>query len=1327
MNTKTYTREEALKQSTEYFGGDELAANVFITKYAMRNEKLELVESNPEQMHRRLAKEFARIEKKYPNPMSEEEIFSLFDRFGKVVPQGSPMFGIGNVYQRASLSNCFVIDVVDSYGGICRADERIAQIAKRRGGIGINISPIRPKGLPTKNSALTTDGIVVFMERFSNTTREVAQAGRHGALMISCSVHHPEILNFIRAKRDLKKITGANISVQITDEFMKAVNKKDTYEQRWPVDSTKPIIKQEVKAKEIWDELVKSNWMSGEPGILFIDTIIKNSPADSYIEEGYKTSGTNPCLTGDTLVYVANGRGNVSIKQLAKEGKDVPVFCYDNKGNICIRKMINPRVTGYNQPIYKITLDDGYILRTTGNHKLRLINDEYKEVKDLSKGESLKIITRFEASIKNIFGDNKSKSSDYYWIANGFSNNKSEHRIIAGYKEGREIKNGEVVHHADNNSKNNNPSNLVIMSKKHHDKIHRENMMGENNPMVRAAKEWSEEKWQKYHEDMSRAVSGVKNGRYINITNEEIRKYAIKLTKKNGRRCSTHEWKEYISDKNVPIMSKYREKELGSATELLRWAAQKCGFKYLDEDTRVVKTLQKIIEQGYNAVIKDRIVYVEKKCEHCSKSFFVHFSHREQCFCSTKCSANRNHSFEETNEHSNSVKDYYNNKSIDLKKKQLDRFTFLKNKLSRQPLRKEWESECKLKNIPFRFGTKYGFNSFKDLAKNAELHNHRIVSIEIDGYEDVYNGTVEDFHNFFVGGFLSKTFNGKNKWIYINNKNCGELPIPANSEKGVIGSCILLLQNLTSYVKNPFTKDAILDEELLRVNTRKSQRLIDDMVDLEIEAVQKIIDKIKLDPEDDKIKANELDLWNSVQKTCKESRRTGLGVTGLGDCIAMLNIKYGSKESLKVVEKIFSIVRDESYRSSVQMAKERGAFLIWDAKTEKDNQFLNRLPEDIKEEMKKVGRRNISCLTVPPAGSVSTLTQTTSGFEPVYMAEYVRKRKLTESDKDKADFIDQIGDKWKNYKVEHKGLKLFKQITGKELKDSPYHGAQAEEIDYEARVKMQGIATSYLDHAISSTINLPNNIDVKTVEKLYQLAYEEGCKGLTIYRDGSRDGVLTKEASTNNTRECDDCDEAGKKLKELVQAGQRPTKIILSPAPKRSDVMPCEIHRSKVGKGDWIFFVGMLNGQPYEAFGGNSNKFEIPHKYKDGWILKNGKNKSGVTQYHLILGSLTDSNEKLEFKDINKHFNNKEYGALTRMVSLSLRHGIPIRYICEQITKTGCAGDFFSFQRAMARILKKYIADGERSGTECPICHSDDVYYKNGCPTCKICGNSNCS
>ena len=835
-----FTRKEVVEHSFKYFNEDMLAAEVFTDKYALKNEKLEWVENSPEQMHHRLAKEFARIEKKYPNPMPEEEIFALLDRFKYIIPQGSPMFGIGNHYQKVSISNCFAISVVDSYGGICRADERIVQISKRRGGVGLDISPIRPKGLPTKNSALTTDGIIIFMERFSNTSREVAQQGRRGALMMSISVHHPEVLNFIRAKRDLRKVTGANISVRISDKFMEAVEKDKTYEQKWPVDSDKPVISQMVKAKDVWNELVKSNHQSAEPGILFWDHIVKNSPADSYQDVGWETVTTNPC---------------------------------------------------------------------------------------------------------------------------------------------------------------------------------------------------------------------------------------------------------------------------------------------------------------------------------------------------------------------------------------------------------------------------------------------------------------------------------------------GELPLASNS-----GSCILLLQNLTSYVDKPFTPEAKFNEELFAKNTKKSQRLIDDMVDLEIESVGKIIDKVKKDPEPDVVKANELSLWHEVQDTCTKGRRTGLGITGLGDCIAMLGIKYGFKESVKMVDKIYSILRNEAYRSSIEMAKERGAFPIWDSKKEKDNEYLNRLPEDIRKEMHKHGRRNIALLTTSPAGSVSVVAQTSSGFEPVYKAEYIRRKKIMGNEK--PDFIDDSGDKWKEYKIDHHGLSLFKKITSKELKDSPYAGSQAEEIDYMARVEMQAVATKYTDHAISSTINLPSNTDVKTISDLYMKAWHSGCKGLTIYRSGSRDGVLI-DKKEDSKKSCDDCDEANTQFADLLKA-RRPLKIILSSAPKRLEVMPCDIHRSSVGGKEWLFFVGMLDKIPYEVFGGSGDKFTIPHKYKEGYIVKNGK-VDGITQYNLVLGSLTDENEKLEFKSISCHFNNEKFGAFTRAISLSIRHGVAIKYICEQIVKTGVEGDLFSFQRALSRVLKKYIAEGEKANMECPTCHSTEIIYRNGCPSCQVCGYSQCS
>lgn len=1304
---KAYTKEEAIQKSKEYFEGDELAAEVFVTKYALRNDKLELLECSPDMMHRRLAKEFARIEQKYPNPLSEEEIFNLLDHYRYIVAQGSPMFGIGNPYQRTSISNCFALDVADSYGGICRADERIAQISKRRGGCGLDISSLRPKGLPTKNSALTTDGIVVFMQRFSNTSREVAQAGRRGALLLSISVHHPEVLNFIRSKMDLNKVTGANISVKITDEFMDALKKDKTYEQRWPVEGSKPVISQEVKAKEVWDEIIRCAHRSGEPGILFIDTIQKNSPADSYSDLGYKSITTNPCLTGETLVYVADGRGNVPIKQLANEGRDVPVFCYDNKGKVIIRTMRNPRITGYKKRIYKVTLDNNCVIRCTENHKFRMKDGSYKTVSDLIKGDSLSIITRFEASIKDFLHDSRTRSGDYYWINNGFSSNVAEHRIIASHFLNKNKTIEGVIHHIDYNTKNNNYKNLRIMSCKEHNKLHSRRMMGDNNPMRRAKTEWNQKKWNKYHQNMSIAVSGDKNGRYLGITNEDLLQKAVNFSKLLGRRFSKKEWQSYARKNNLPIeFSKWRGDYFGGILGMSKLAATICGFDYIHEDPRTVRIFLKMKEQGYECKIENGMVLVKKCCEECKKDFWINYSNREIGFCNLLCAHK-----------SNKMTGMLKKES--LKDNQCSMFTLLKNKLNRMPLRKEWKQICRENNISSHFGD-YGFKSYSELCDSSEYFNHRVVSIELDSIEDVYNGTVDEFHNFFVGGFQSLTKNGKQKWIYINNKNCGELPLGGN-----LGSCILLLQNLLSYVENPFTDKAKFNEELFKKNTFIAQKLIDDMVDIELECIDRIIEKIKSDPEDDKTKANELDLWMSVRKTCNDSRRTGLGITALGDCIAALNIKYGSKESIKIVETIYSILRNEAYRSSIQMANDRGAFPIWDAKKEKDNEFLNRLPEDILKDMRKYGRRNIACLTTSPAGSVSTQTQTSSGFEPVFMIEYVRKRKLTENDKDKPDYIDNSGDKWKEYKIEHNGLKLFKKITGKEYKDSPYFGSLASEIDYEARVKMQAVATQYTCHAISSTINLPNDIDIKTVDSIYKLAYKEGCKGLTVYRDGSRDGVLTK--TSTKTKDCEDCDEASKILGDLVRQGQRPQNIILSPAPKRPEIVECEIQRSKVGGGDWLFFIGMFGNSPYEVFGGDAEEFTIPHKYKKGWIIKNGKNKDGITQYNLVLGSLDDPNEKLEFRGIAKHFNNKEYGAFTRVISLCLRHGVPIKYISQQLLKTGCAGDLFSFQRAMARVLKKYIVDGEKSGGECPMCHSEEIYYKNGCPTCKICGHSTCS
>jgi len=1322
--SKVYTKEEAIKLSIEYFKENTLAAEVFVGKYALKNKKLEYIEATPAKMHKRLAKEFARIESKFPNSIPEEEIFELIDQFKYLIPGGSPMSGIGNPYQRVSLSNCFVIDTVDSYGGICKADERIAQISKRRGGVGLDISSIRPRGVATQNSALTTDGISVFMERFSNTSKEVAQQGRRGALMISLSCHHPEILTFIKSKRDLTKITGANISVRITDEFMNAVKKDKNYELRWPVDSKEPVIKSNIKAREVWDELVKSNYLSAEPGILFWDTILQNSPADCYSDVGFKTISTNPCITGETLVYVADGRGNVSIKELADKGEDVPVFCYDDKKNVVVRTMRNPRVTGYNQKIYKVTLDDGSIIRATANHEITLRNGE-KRIDELKSGDSLRILTKYTAPLPSSIkaGGNRKSKNKYYWISSK-SNTRAEHRFISEFLSDRNLDKKEVVHHKDYNGLNNSCINLEVMSENQHNKFHSRDMMGDKNPMRRAKSEWSKEKWQQYHDTMSKAVSGKLNGRFLGADNDALKLHAIKLTKELNRRFSKKDWQKYARKNKLPIgFSNWRKDNVGKVVELAKWAAIECEMEYIDIDPRLVKTLRSMIEQGYKAFIDNEVVFVEKECEECGKKFIKHHMQREISFCSRTCSNYYLNRHGVNEKRTSSLNATYEKKSNKTKEDQLRIFTTLKFNLGRMPLMKEWERECKSEKTPWRLKTKYGFKSYKEIKENAEFFNHRVVSVEFDGYQDVYNGTVDDYHNFFMGGFEGKMDNGNDKWVYINSKNCGELPL--NS----CDSCRLMSINLTAYVEDPFSKNAHFNIDKFKIHINKCQRLMDDLVELETESVSKIISKIESDPEDDSTKYNELSLWKEILTKCQNGRRTGLGITALGDCIAMLNIKYGSPESIETVEMIYSNLRNEAYKASIEMAKERGKFPIFDAKKEEGNLYLERLPEEIKLEMKKYGRRNIGCLTTPPAGSGSTIAKigdlfgTSSGFEPVFKVEYRRKRKLHESNEEKEDFIDDMGDRWKEYIITHSGLEIFKKITGKSLEDSPYHGAQAEEIDFKNRVAMQAMATKYVDHAISSTVNLPFDIDEKTVSDIYISAWEKGCKGLTIYRSGSRDGVLT---SMDSTRNCEDCDTASKDLVTLIEQGNRPNNIIIASAPKRPNVVECDIHRSKVGGGDWLFFVGKHNGRPYEIFGGDNEIFIIPQKYKKGWIRKNG-GKDGVSQYDLILGSLDDDNEKLEIKGIAIHFNNYQYGAFTRLTSLTMRHGTPIRYICEQITKKGVEGDLFSFQRALSRILKKYISEGEKSQAECPMCHGKEVYYKNGCPTCKICGHSACS
>ncbi len=824
---KTYTYEEALQSSIEYFNGDELAAKVFVDKYALRNSNLSLLEPTPDEMHRRIAKEFARIEKKkFKNPISEEDIYNALYYFRRIVAQGSPMYGIGNKYQFISLSNCYVVESPqDAYGSIMEADENLVQISKRRGGVGIDISHLRPAGAPTKNAARTSTGVVSFAERYSNSIREVGQAGRRGALMITLNVHHPDILEFARVKRNLTKVTGANISISLTDEFLKSVDANEEYEQRWPIDSKSPSISRKVSAKEVWNVIVENAHHMAEPGLLFWDNIIKESPADCYADRGFKTISTNPC-------------------------SEIPLSAFD--------------------------------------------------------------------------------------------------------------------------------------------------------------------------------------------------------------------------------------------------------------------------------------------------------------------------------------------------------------------------------------------------------------------------------------------------------------------------SCRLMLLNAFGYVENPFTNDATFNFDKFNKDAELCQRLMDDLVDLEIECIDKIIHKIESDPEPVEVKARERSLWNKIKDAALNGRRTGTGATAIGDTLAALNLSYTSDEGIAMAEKIYKNLKLSAYRSSVAMAKELGPFPVWNAEKEKDNPFLNRIKDEdpnLYHDMQIYGRRNIALLTTAPAGSVSILTQTSSGIEPQFMIDpYIRRKKGNPGDVGfRSDFVDQNGDHWMEFKIYPPKVNMWIEVSGEsDINKSPWRGSTAPELDWRKRVHLQSVAQKHLDHAISSTLNLPNDVSVDSVDEIYRTAWKSGCKGVTIYRDGCRTGVLVSETSSK----------------------KNDNEIVNTKAPKRPQILDCDIHHAVVKNKPYFVIIGMLGGKPYEVFASENtiddNEMLIPKSFCKGTLTKEARG-------HYRADLFDKNDNKMVIKKIGDKLSEDE-GALTRMISTALRHGADVQFVVHQLEKV--EGSMFGFSKSVARSLKKYIPNGtEVTGETCSNCNTQDkcaLIRQEGCVICKSCGWSKC-
>lgn len=1326
MSKNKYSEDQLRESALKYFDGDILATNVWIKKYALKDGD-KFLELNPDDTIRRLADEISRAESQFPNPLSHREIYNTLKDFKYFIFAGSILFGAGN-NNSVSLANCFFIDnKSDSYGGIFNTDESMAQLMKRRGGVGVTIEHLRPQTANVNNSAQSSTGAVSFMHRFSSTTREVAQDGRRGALMISCHIHHPDILDFIHVKDDLTKVTGANVSVKVTDEFMKAVEHNEDFILHWPVQQVQPkidemipynkLIKTEdgkylrrVKAKDIWLEIVNMAHKNAEPGVLFWDNIISESPADAYSRFGFETRGTNPCVTGDTLVSVADGRNVVPIKQLAEEGKDVPVYSLNDKGKIEIQLMRNPRITGYNQPIYEVTLDSGDKLHVTPNHKIRLKNGTYKEAKDLIYGDSLHIMSRTQLSwdeIINSSSKSKSKSTDYMWIQNGSDKLKySEHKLIYEFENNLKIPNGHVIHHKDFNSLNNYPDNLEMMEAKAHNELHSNLIKGKKNPYHKMSDDWKKKFASK---------PGKLNGNYSGISNFKLYKEIIRATKEKGARLTINEWKKYVKTNNLnnfPIIlhSNYR----GGGIYLLKRAALYLKYDYANKDNRIVKRYLNAISQGYNAKITDdNHLIVERTCEECNNKFWTNFDSREYATCSISCSNKFVNRTTNTNKRRiSTINETYKKKAIEKTEIQLKSYSDLKFILGRNPTQKEWENECKKNGSTGRLGSKHDLKNYKEVRELAEDYNHKVISVEHIGFDTVYNGTVDKYHNFFSGGFKESNKEGKSKWLSINQMQCGEVPLSSHD------SCRLGSINLFSFVNDPFTKNAKFNFGKLAQMTRRAQRFMDDIVYLEEEKITKIIDKIKNDPEPDHIKDNELFLWEKILSVLRKGRRTGLGVLGLGDACAALNIKFGSIECTKLGEQISKVMAVNSYLESVNMAKERGAFPIWNTDIEANNPFIIRTISDHfnNEEYNdylKYGRRNIANLSIAPTGSLAILGQTTSGIEPVFKVYYRRRRKVNPNETDvNVNFVDQNGDSWEEYNVIHKPFeewyinqnggdsKLKDELRNKSedeldhiVSTSPWSGSESHDIDYVEKVNMQGAIQKWVDHSISITHNLPEDISVEKVNDIYFQGWKSKCKGITIYRDGSRSGVLL----TNKESESEEFPESN--------------------APKRPEILNADYYVGKAKGIQYAVIVGLYEDKksktqkPYEIFA-----FENPPSTKNTkGIIK--KVKKG--HYKFINGEFEIDNIELAAERIEER-------TLSIAASMLLRHGAPIPHILSVIKKID--ENVTSFSSVIRRYLSRYIEEEkEVKGEPCPNC-GDKLIMQDGCVKCvnPECGYSRC-
>lgn len=1171
-----YTYDQALAASTEYFNGDELAAKVFVDKYAMRNDNREIIEETPDDMHRRIAAEFARIERvKFDKPMSFDEIYETLKGFNRIVPQGGPMFGIGNP-NYITLSNCYVVSSPeDSYGSICLADQRLVQISKRRGGVGMDLSHLRPNGSPTKNSSRSSTGPVCFAKRYSHSIREVGQDGRRGALMLTLSVHHPDVVEFAESKQKLEEITGANISIRITDEFMNAVMEDAEYEQRWPVEG-EPQVSHKVSARKVWKTIIKCAWKTAEPGLLFWDNIVSESPADCYADDGFRTISTNPCCFAESsTVHVVTSNGIKDIKRVT--ANDL-VWIDDTQQ---WAKTDGYFTSGLSK-VYDVEFSNGDSVCVTPNHKFLKstwkrtgVDTELCELRDLNVGDRIVCnhndITQYNVNL-----------GDRGTLTEG---------LITGWLAG----DGCLSYQNDNDKY---PDTILYF-------------------------------WEKDAE-----AAEFFHGVFTDLG------YGLSLCEHSHnrvKRLRSQRWSDYFTNRYQTNIWEFRSKDL--EIDFLNHAS----YDFISGFLRGLFSADGTVT-----------------CNHQAKNYNIQLS-----------SVNR-----QLLRQIQRILMVFGIKSSVGKLRDCFRLTITGHEYIR-----------KFKHhIGFLLG--YKQDRLDDIckqvfAKHSECSSYvKIVSISPrEKPEKVGCISVPGYKRFAANTIVSGN---------------SELPLCEND------SCRLLLLNLFGYVRDPFTGHAKFDWDAFYADAQLGQRYLDNLIDLEIECINRIIEKIKADPGDEQTKSVELLMWISIRDKCKDGRRTGLGQTGLGDALAALGIKYGSTKAVNFTEKAYRYLKFGSYRASVDMAKELGPFPVWDWEKEKDHPFILRFRDesivvggniiegyDLYHDIGEFGRRNIANLTTAPAGSVSIQTRTTSSAEPLYFFSWKRRKKVNPSDEGiTVHETDANGDSWMLFDVFHPKVKQWMEVTGEnDVKNSPWFGCCAEDLNPYDRIKMQAAAQKHVDHAISSTINLPSNVSQKTVGEIYEESWRRGLKGVTVYRAGSRDGVIINSESNDKPQVPEE----------------------------RPRVLPCDVHHTICDGEDYFVLVGIKDGKPHEVFAGR-NGF-LPPRIKHGEIIRKRKN------YY----QAKFEDEEVDLLSPITASTTEEQDIVTRLISLPLRTNVDMHVIVRQLEKAGEKGGMNSFTRGLARVLKKYIPDGTEEHKEaCPECGISPMVRQEGCLSCKSCGWSKC-